>query len=153
MWEIRVQYLGEKDPLEKEMAPHSSILAWRNQWTEEPGGSHTVQRIGHAWATNTYPHTHTLPLTTILPLSPHLTPAPCSILIKAGRTSSPTHPQQLHNCHAAPCTPLLLTLEPWMPSQHPRGLRHPASSSDSADQHTLLLERAEGTQDRARPGR
>ena len=84
---------------------------------------------------------------------PHLTPAPCSILIKAGRTSSLTHPQQLHNCHAAPCTPLLLTLEPWMPSQHPRGLRHPASSSDSADQHTLLLERAEGTQDRARPGR
>ena len=33
----RVQSLGEEDPLEKEMATHSSILAWRISWTEEPG--------------------------------------------------------------------------------------------------------------------
>ena len=33
-----VQSLGQKDPLEKGMATHSSILAWRNPWTEEPGG-------------------------------------------------------------------------------------------------------------------
>jgi len=32
-----VQSLGQKDPLEKGMATHSSILAWRNPWTEEPG--------------------------------------------------------------------------------------------------------------------
>ena len=35
MWEIQVQSLGQEDPLEKEMAPHSSILAWRIPWTEE----------------------------------------------------------------------------------------------------------------------
>ena len=36
MWEIWVQSLGQEDPLEKEMATHSSILAWRIPWTEEP---------------------------------------------------------------------------------------------------------------------
>ena len=36
--EIHVQSLGREDPLEKEMAPHSSILAWKVPWTEEPGG-------------------------------------------------------------------------------------------------------------------
>ena len=35
--ETRVQSLGWEDPLEKEMATHSSILAWRSSWTEEPG--------------------------------------------------------------------------------------------------------------------
>ena len=39
MWETRVQSsLGREDPLEKSMAAHSSILAWRIPWTEEPGG-------------------------------------------------------------------------------------------------------------------
>ena len=37
MQETRVQFLGREDPLEKEMATHSSILAWRIAWTEEPG--------------------------------------------------------------------------------------------------------------------
>ena len=37
MW---VQSLGRKDPPEEGMAPHSSVLAWRITWTEEPGGSH-----------------------------------------------------------------------------------------------------------------
>ena len=37
MWETWVQSLGWKDPLEKRMATHSSILAWRIPWTEEPG--------------------------------------------------------------------------------------------------------------------
>ena len=36
MWETWVQSLGQEDPLEKEMATHSSILAWRIPWTEEP---------------------------------------------------------------------------------------------------------------------
>ena len=36
MQETQVQFLGQEDPLEKEMATHSSILAWRIQWTEEP---------------------------------------------------------------------------------------------------------------------
>ena len=38
MWEIWVQSLGQEDTLKKEMAIHSSILAWRIPWTEEPGG-------------------------------------------------------------------------------------------------------------------
>ena len=37
MQETRVQSLGREDPLEKEMAPHSRILAWKVPWTEEPG--------------------------------------------------------------------------------------------------------------------
>ena len=39
MQELQVQSLGQEDPLEEEMATHSSILAWRIPWTEEPGGS------------------------------------------------------------------------------------------------------------------
>ena len=38
MWEIQVQSLGWKDPLEKEMTTHSSVLAWEIPWTEQPGG-------------------------------------------------------------------------------------------------------------------
>ena len=38
MWETQVRYLGWEDSLEKGMATHSSILAWRIPWTEEPGG-------------------------------------------------------------------------------------------------------------------
>ena len=37
MWETQVQSLGQEDPLEKEMATHSSIYAWRIPWTEQPG--------------------------------------------------------------------------------------------------------------------
>ena len=42
-------FLGWEDPLEKEMAIHSSILAWRIPWTEEPGGLQSMesQRVGH----------------------------------------------------------------------------------------------------------
>ena len=43
MRETQVQSLGQEDPLEKGMATHSSILAWRIPWTEEPGG---LQSIG-----------------------------------------------------------------------------------------------------------
>ena len=39
--------LGWEDPLEKEMATHSSILTWRIPWTEEPGGLQGSQRVGH----------------------------------------------------------------------------------------------------------
>ena len=38
IWGTWVRSLGWEDPLEKEMATHSSILAWRDPWTEEPGG-------------------------------------------------------------------------------------------------------------------
>ena len=48
VWETWVRSLGREDPLEKEMVTHSSILAWRIPWTEEPGGlqSMGVQRVG-----------------------------------------------------------------------------------------------------------
>ena len=47
--EIRVQSLGRDDPPEEEMATHSSVLAWKMPWTEEPGGLQAVgsQRVGH----------------------------------------------------------------------------------------------------------
>ena len=49
MQETQVQFLGWEDPTEKGMATHSSILAWRIQWTEEPGGLQSTgsQRVGH----------------------------------------------------------------------------------------------------------
>ena len=47
MQETWVQSLGREDPLEKEMATHSIILAWRIPWTEEPGGVHGVAK---SWA-------------------------------------------------------------------------------------------------------
>ena len=49
MEETRVPSLGQEEPLEKEMATHSSILAWKIPWTEEPGGlkSMGVTRIVH----------------------------------------------------------------------------------------------------------
>ena len=50
--EMQVQSLGREDPLEKEMATHSCILAWRILWTEESGGlkSMGLQRVGHDWS-------------------------------------------------------------------------------------------------------
>ena len=53
--EIEVQSLGRGDPLEEEMATHSSILAWRIPWTQEPGRLQSIgsQRVRHDWVTNT----------------------------------------------------------------------------------------------------
>ena len=60
MWETQVQFLDQEDPLEKEMATHSSILAWRIPQTEEPGGLHTVHGVTKSdtieWLTNTHTH-------------------------------------------------------------------------------------------------
>ena len=54
MQETQVQSLGGEDPLEKEMATHSSILVWKIPWTEESGWllSMGSQRVGHDWATS-----------------------------------------------------------------------------------------------------
>ena len=50
--ETRVQFLGREDLLEKEMASHSSILAWKVPWAEETGGLFLEsQRVGHDWTT------------------------------------------------------------------------------------------------------
>ena len=52
--ETQVRSLCQEDPLEKEMAAHSSTLAWRTLWTEEPGRLRSMgsQRVGHDWATS-----------------------------------------------------------------------------------------------------
>ena len=52
--ETWVWSLGQEDPLEKAMAPHSSTLAWKIPWTEETGKlqSMGLQRVGHNWATS-----------------------------------------------------------------------------------------------------
>jgi len=49
MWETWVQSLGWEDPLEKQMAVHSSTIAWKIPWTEEPGRLQSMgsQRMGH----------------------------------------------------------------------------------------------------------
>ena len=49
MWETHVQSLGWEDPLEKAMATHSSTLAWKIPWMEDPGSLQSVgsQRVGH----------------------------------------------------------------------------------------------------------
>ena len=54
MWDTRVWSLGRKDPLEKEMATPSSILAWEIPWTGEPGRlqSMGLQRVRHDWVTS-----------------------------------------------------------------------------------------------------
>ena len=51
MWETRVRFLDWEDPLEEEMATHSSILAWRIPWTEQPHGLRSIglQRVRHDW--------------------------------------------------------------------------------------------------------
>ena len=56
LWETWVRSLGWEDPLERGMATHSSILAWRLPWTEEPGGLQSMgsQRVGHDRVTNTH---------------------------------------------------------------------------------------------------
>ena len=56
MQETQVQSLGQKDPLEKGMATHSSIVAWRISWTEEPGRLQSMEspRVRHNRVTHTF---------------------------------------------------------------------------------------------------
>ena len=55
MQETWVQFLGREDPLEKEMATHSSTVAWKIPWTEEPGG---LQSMGSQESDTTYRLNH-----------------------------------------------------------------------------------------------
>ena len=47
--EMRVQSLSQKDPLEKEIATHSSILPWKTPWTEKPGGLQSMEEFTKSW--------------------------------------------------------------------------------------------------------
>ena len=88
MRETRVQSLVWEDPLEKEMATHSSIFAWRIPWTEEPGRLQSTgwQRVGHDWASSfhfTSPKIKSFNSTEL---------HPASIFIKLHRASFSVHP-------------------------------------------------------------
>ena len=50
-WETQVRSLGQEDPLQEDMAPHSGALAWRSPRTEDPGGLQSTrsQRVEHDW--------------------------------------------------------------------------------------------------------
>ena len=56
---MRIQSLGQEDPLEEGMATHSSILAWRIPWTEKPDGIQSIgsQRVGHNWSNSAHTQT------------------------------------------------------------------------------------------------
>ena len=58
-WETWVRSLGREDPLEKEMPTHSSILAWRIPWREEPGGLQPMgsRRVAHNWSDSVHTRT------------------------------------------------------------------------------------------------
>ena len=65
-----VRFLSPEDPLEKWMATHSGILAWKIPWTEEPGGLQSMgsPRIGHDWVTNTFPAPGSFPMSLLFAL-------------------------------------------------------------------------------------
>ena len=73
MWETQVQSLGRDDLLEKEMATHSSILAWKIPWTEEPGRLQSMGslRVGRDWATSLHLATYCRSVN-ISPVSLHI---------------------------------------------------------------------------------
>ena len=75
MQETWVQFLGQEGPLEEKMATHSSILAWRIPWTEEPGGLQSMgwQRVESNWATNSFSIHMSVVLSPFVPSSPPLT--------------------------------------------------------------------------------
>ena len=60
MQETQIQFLGWEDHQDKEVATHSSSVAWRMPWTEKPGGlqSTVSQRVGHNWAPNANTRKH-----------------------------------------------------------------------------------------------
>ena len=74
MQETWVRSLGQEDPLEKEMATHSSTLAWKIPWTEKPGRlqSMGLQRVGHDWATSLSLSLHKIISLTVSILSPSI---------------------------------------------------------------------------------
>ena len=86
--ETQFQSLGQEDPLEEEMATHSSILAWRIPWTEETGGLQFM-RVTKSWTRLNDSHLHIYPL---LLDHPHTTP-----------TSHPSRPSQSTQLSSLSC--------------------------------------------------
>ena len=107
MQEMRVQSLGQEDPLEKEMATHSRILAWEIPWTEEPGGLQFagLQRVGHNLATKQQQHTGSCYCSVV---------KSCLTLCDPMGCSTPGFPV----LHYLPELLKLLSIESMMPSNH-----------------------------------
>ena len=104
MWETGVQSLGWEDVLEKEMATHSSILAWKIPWMEEPGRLQSMgsQRVGHDWETSLSLFTYAVSL-----------------------SKSPSTVQVLSSWKSALCwVLLLLSCQAVSNSLQPHGLQH-----------------------------
>ena len=76
--ETQSRSLNQEDPLERKMATHSRILAWRIPWTEEPGGRQSLgsQRVRHVWATNIHTTGKGGWVSIQRPTLPHLSPLP-----------------------------------------------------------------------------
>ena len=95
-----VRFLGQEDPLEKGMAAHSSVLAWKILWTEEPGSLQSMgsQRVGYSWETSTWLSIKVSKFyklcpviwTTPLSLSPHVSHSFKFLQISWGQISSHT---------------------------------------------------------------
>ena len=140
IWETQVRSLDWEDPLEEGMATHSSILAWRIPWTEEPGGLQSMgsHRVRHDWATNTF----TLPVLYLLyqPDSPDLIHKPhhmkesvteplspgmgtsgiswaLSVQFSHSVVSDSLQPHGLQHT-TPPCLSKLMSIESVMPSNH-----------------------------------
>ena len=128
VWETQVRLLSQEDPLEKGMATHPSILAWRIPCTEKPGGLQSVgsQRVGHDWATIalafpfqrddgyciSHPELPVLSVSLFSPLCPQRlsgNPSPrAALLFQLSRSSHGETPWSL------PCTSRLMTI--WDPN-------------------------------------
>ena len=93
MQETWVWSLGQEDPLEKGIAIHSSFLAWRIPWTEEPGELQSMepQKVRHNWGTNTFTLSILKIHSILLPLPPNFLPLYQSPLSHSRRSQHPPH--------------------------------------------------------------
>ena len=111
MQKTQVQSLRWEDPLEKGMATHSSILAWRIQWTKEPWQAtiHRMQTVGRNWEANT--HTHCLRTDLSKPQEQPM----CRSLHQKMDFSS-TLKKKLHGSSATPASMLFLQCARYTPA-------------------------------------
>ena len=130
MKETWVQSLGWEDPLEKGMAIHSSILAWRIPWTEEPGRLQSMELPSCTWLNDTHNiYTHTYFFTLLIFLFSHLW---CNLPESKNHVSSvaqscPTHCDPMTIAHQAPLFMEFSRQEHWsrLPFPSPGHLPNP----------------------------
>ena len=114
LWETQVRSLGQEDLLEKEMATHSSILAWNIPWTEKSGGllSMGSQRVRHDWVTSLGGISKTLTLQKVYAYQ--LLPVQCwSQLVYVGTVHTEDWPCAFHPKPMVNGTMLVAWNRPW----------------------------------------